>query len=286
MWSVWWCLVLVLSAAPAYAQERPEIVHPLPGEAYVLRLGEQLEREEDRLNPEVGPTPALWIRTESEFHCIMPLAIHLEVEGTQVLLSIHGIAPFGICRQMVRPASATEFLRLSAGEYQLRITADGRTDEYTLTISEHRVAVAPPAGSFTRFESTRLQRAPRYSAAFYCVIPRDSNRLGLPICQQFQQILRDSLQAQEICFDAQEGEIALVRSKVLRLEDIRFYQFRQAEDFRRAYDLLQAYRREVLAPHAEQVSLSLINWRGAEISSYLCRPEQEWCQPGRSYPPQ
>jgi hypothetical protein len=212
----------------------------------------------------------------------------LEVLDEQFHLRILGIVDTQICPSAVGPAEAQRHLPDQPGVYALHVSDGNQRDTYRVTISDSLILASTGRATFTTMSDSVFQRAPRYSLAYYCTLPwgrtaRDSTDVWA--CRDFRRILSDSLNAREVFFDANRGPLAFPVRNDLQREDVSYFQLEGPDDFRRAYDLLQRFAREVMAGRARNVVLELQNWRGALISSYLCRPEQPLCQSAASSPP-
>jgi hypothetical protein len=117
--------------------------------------------------------------------------------------------------------------------------------------------------------------------AYYCDLGLDGSRATT--CEQFARVLRDSLGATALAFPTPADVPYPVRGGVPR-DEVRYFHYRAPEDFRRAYDLLQAFGR-VHLPGDGTGRIELVNWRDVHISSYVCRSYQDWCRETTTYPP-
>jgi hypothetical protein len=263
---------------------------------YVLTLGTQLSDTALRLAVDgplpgdssryIDPTPTIHIATEEPYSCLLHLDVNVQIRGRRVTLEILGLSREVVCPMMVGPATMDVNLPVESGVYDLRVKGQGRSDRYTLTVTDSVIEVAPRTGRFTQFTKTSRGRAPRLTFGVYCDLPSKNGGLDTSlswVCTEADQLLRDSLQITPIVLSpAQEEGFGPFPSQ--QWGPARYYSYETAGVFRRAYDLLQAFSRNRIVPARRQAQVAVLNWRHVGFNKYLCRAGQGWCEASMGYP--
>jgi hypothetical protein len=119
-----------------------------------------------------------------------------------------------------------------------------------------------------------------------CILPWRSEAVDSTqawVCTTFAKWLRDSLGMRPFRFP-DSSATPFPSAPAQQWGDVLFYQYRQAVDFRRGYALLQRFSQQQMARKAPNAYVTLTNWRGAQVTSYRCRPDQQWCQFSDQFP--
>jgi hypothetical protein len=264
------CLAFVATAASI--AEAPPLVGQRDADRFILHLSEGPDPTLRGIDHSAEPVLYLRILTERSYNCLLPLDIRVEQGPRSTAVVVNGIAPVDLCAQAVGPASGFAFLPRSAGRYALLIEANGRADRYVVSITDEWLRVAPPSGSFTRFEHSEYRRAPRYSAAVYCRIPWKDESGPDPdrrwICDAFFDLIQERLHAQEMWLAVRPGGAPYPLRNDMRPKEIRYLQFQGPDDFDRAGAVLQEFTRDVNRLHGGSMFIEMLDWRGRLIHSY------------------
>jgi hypothetical protein len=193
-----------------------------------------------------------------------------------------------ICSGVVEPATNTVRLPGVSGVYDLTVRRpDGTTDTYRLLVTDSLTEATPLATRYTTPEPARRWRARRNTLSMTCTLPMRGEALDSTqawVCNGFATWLRDSLGMVPFRF-ADGPAKPFLDAPPQQWGDVLYFEYRRPGDFRRSYTLLQRFGREYMARRAPNAFITLTNWRGAQISSYICRPDQRGCQPANEFTP-
>ena len=224
----------------------------------------------------ISPGPQLRVTTQQPLGCSQ---IDAEVARENALLrvTVLGAKRFtAICMDGSDWGPLIINLDTLPQDYQLKVVHRGIEDSYTLTVSDSLLSLEPAGGKVSRVAMPRRWRPPKQTLVYRCGLV-DRTGLSSPnppgVCDAFAKVLRDELEMTEISFRAGANPYGDNPSA-------RYFRYGRPKDFRRAYDRLQSFSRSQLPRDNRAPTLSLENWRGARLSSYLCQPHQEWCRRG------
>jgi hypothetical protein len=207
------------------------------------------------------PQFGLFMETEREYSCLLPLDVKLESAPGRLTAEIRGIGKTELCLTAVGPASFRTIVALTEGPQVLRITRGSLTDEYAVTITPAAIEVEPLRASFTRPEHTRAWRYPPDSFAHVC----NAGGGMEAACARFDAILQDDVGARPFTF-AEDGAIPYpTASAGFRLDwRVTYYRYDAPEDFARAGTRLRVFMEE-----NPDLSLYLVNWKNEAYRSWL-----------------
>ena len=236
-----------------------------------------------------GPSLFLVAETRRQYGCPLPLGISARssAEGFDVFLAGISRNPT-LCPGVIAPASGSVALPREVGTYRVVIRRpDGVQDTYQLRISHALTEVTVLAATYTTLTPTRRWRSRRNTLSMRCYLPWvkaavDSTQSW--VCTTFAAWLRDSLGMRPFRFGDGPALPLPGGAPPQQWGDVLYFGYDRAVDFRRSYTLLQRFSREFMASRAPNAWVGLTNWRGAGIDSYVCRSDQQWCQPSDVYP--
>jgi hypothetical protein len=260
-------------------------------DSFRFTLYESLEQLPPRSPRERAPSIFIGPSTVRTFSCLLPLGVQAETRGRLVVVQILGI-PRGprICPAAVGPATGRTVLPIGVGQYDLIIRRpDGLLDKYLLSVADSVLEVRVKRAQFTTLTPKRRWRARRNTMMMTCTLPWVVNSVDSSqswVCTNFIGWLQDSLSMERFQFDSGAALPFLTKDPKdpQQWDEPVYFHYREPEDFRRAYVLLQRFSHRMMAKRAPNAFIAIFSWRGADGSSYRCRATQHWCEPSDSVP--
>lgn len=235
--------------------------------------------------------PFLYLRATSHrtFGCPLGLGMSVHSSRDRIDVYVAGIPRDPqLCSGIIAPATNTVRLPEQSGAYDLAVRRpDGTTDRYRLLLTDSLTEATPLTTRYTTLEPARRWRARRNTLSMTCTLPLREGALDSTqawVCNDFATWLRDSLGMVPFRF-ADGPAKPFLDDPPQQWGNVLYYEYRRQSDFRRSYALLQRFGKEYIARKAPNASIMLTNWRGAQISSYICRPDQRGCQPANEFTP-
>ncbi len=283
-------ILLLACSSPAWASQSPPDTtkYQAVNDSFALILAEYLDPRLASAR-DSGPSLYMLATTRRTFSCLLPLGMSLKSRGSHIDLYLAGV-PRGpqLCPSAIGPARGTVRLPAKVGAYDIVIRRpDGLEDTYTLLVTDTLTEVTTLASRYTTLTPVRRWRARRNTLSMTCTLPWkgaavDSSQSW--VCTTFAAWLRDSLGMRLFRFG--EGPaIPFPDAPPQQWGDVLYFEYTGAGAFPHGYSLLQRFSHQYMASKAPNASVRLINWRGAEVDSYRCRPDQQWCQPSHQFPP-
>ncbi len=194
----------------------------------------------------------------------------------------------GPCASDMGPATGIVRLPPQAGVYDLIIRRpDGVSDTYKLLVTDTLTETLPLVARYTTLTPAQRWRARRNTLNMTCTLPWKDEAVDSTqawVCTDFARWLGDSLGMRPFRF-ADGPAKPFPDAPPQQWGDVLYYEYSRAVDFRHSYALLQRFSRRYMARKAPNASVALTNWRGAQVTSYRCRSDQQWCQPSNEFPP-
>jgi hypothetical protein len=242
-----------------------------------------------RLGDYTGPQLYLQATSHRKFGC--PVGLGMTIHSTQDRIDVYiaGVPRESqTCSAIIAPASNSVRLPVQARVYDLVVRRpDGMTDTYRLHLTDSLTEAIPLTTRYTTLAPARRWRARRNTLSMTCTLPMTEGKLDSTqawVCIDFARWLEDSLGMRPFRF-AEGPAKPFLDPPPQQWGDVQYYEYRRPVDFRRSYKLLQRFGKVHIAPRAPNASIMLTNWRGARISSYICRPDQHSCQPDNAFTP-
>ena len=282
-------LSLVGPSTPAKSQSSGDTAqYEAVNDSFVLGLTEALEPR-FALVRDSAPSVFLRATTRRTFNWLLPLGMFLRTSGQSLEVQLVGI-PRGplLAPPAIGPANGVIQLPLRVGAYDLFIVRpDGIRDAYKLVVTDKLIEATPVARHYTTLTPLKRWRSRRQTLSMTCTLPWKGAAVDSSyswVCTTFAQWLQDSLGMTPFHFPGGPAS-PFPSASIQQWGDVLYFEYRQAVDFYRSYLLLQRFSREEMAHSAPNAYIALVNWRGAEVNSYRCRPDQSWCQPSDRFPP-
>lgn len=235
--------------------------------------------------------PLLYLRATSHRNFGCPHGLGMSIHSTRDRIDVYvaGVPrDLQPCTNTIAPATGSVRLPRQAGVYDLLVRRpDGMTDRYRLLLTDTLTEATPLTTRYTTLAPARRWRARRNTLSMTCTLPQRSGKVDSTqawVCTDFARWLGDSLGMRLFRF-ANGPANPFPDAPPQQWGDVLYYEYRRPDDFRRSYPLLQRFGKEYMTRRAPSASIMLTNWRGAQISSYICRPDQRSCRPDNEVTP-
>ncbi|MDH5415169.1 MAG: hypothetical protein OEW87_13620 [Flavobacteriaceae bacterium] len=213
-----------------------------------------------------SPRIMLSMVTEKIYPCCnYSIISEISVKSKIIAIELIGIYIPEVGLTALGPASASSFLDISEGEYQLYFYYRNTKDKYILTVTDSFIKITEEVAQFTNPEFNLYWRYPRNSFAYLCGTITENSWLG----DDFLDTVLSKITFRQFQFP-DSGKIPYPCSSMGHYYNMpaRYFLYEKDENFDKAGEILTSYTQNVIV-YYPGTSISLINWKNKKYYSWL-----------------